>query len=228
MKHRLLTALIAIAALALAATPAALADNPNKDKDTYVQLLAINDFHGHVGVDDRARSGNDPSHDDRGANGRRRRAARVPRDLRQDAADGQHEHDVRRVRRPRRREPADVGALPRRADRRGDEPDGPRRVGHRQPRVRRGPGRDLPPDERRLPSRRRLPGRHAVLRLDLRLPRGERRLRRHERDGSARVRDPQGGQREDRVHRADLREHAARGRPVVDRGPRLPATRSRR
>ncbi len=48
MKHRLLTALIAIAALALAATPAALADNPNKDKDTYVQLLAINDFHGHV------------------------------------------------------------------------------------------------------------------------------------------------------------------------------------
>ena len=48
MKNRLLTALIAIAALALAATPSALADNPNKDKDTYVQLLAINDFHGHV------------------------------------------------------------------------------------------------------------------------------------------------------------------------------------
>jgi 5'-nucleotidase len=48
MKHRLLTALIAIAALALAATPAALADNPKKDKDTYVQLLAFNDFHGHV------------------------------------------------------------------------------------------------------------------------------------------------------------------------------------
>jgi 5'-nucleotidase len=40
----------ALAALALAAAPSALADNDklNKDKDTYVQLLAINDFHGHV------------------------------------------------------------------------------------------------------------------------------------------------------------------------------------
>jgi 5'-nucleotidase len=50
MRRRLLLVPAALAALALAAAPSALADNdkPKKDKDTYVQLLAINDFHGHV------------------------------------------------------------------------------------------------------------------------------------------------------------------------------------
>ena len=66
-------------------------------------------------------------------------------------------------RRPDRREPAAVRPVPRRAGDRGAERGRHRRRRHRQPRVRRGPRRDLPDDERRLPSRRRLPGRHAVL-----------------------------------------------------------------
>jgi 5'-nucleotidase len=50
MTRRLLLVPAALAALALAAAPTALADNdkPKKDNDTYVQLLAINDFHGHL------------------------------------------------------------------------------------------------------------------------------------------------------------------------------------
>ena len=51
MTRRLLTTLMGIAVLALAATPSAIADqggDGSKDNDTYVQLLAINDFHGHV------------------------------------------------------------------------------------------------------------------------------------------------------------------------------------
>ena len=49
MTRRLLTVLAATAMLALAATSSALAAKPEpKNKDTAVQLLAINDFHGHV------------------------------------------------------------------------------------------------------------------------------------------------------------------------------------
>ena len=44
MRRRLLTAATTVAAFALAAAPAAFA----KDKDTHVQLLGFNDFHGHV------------------------------------------------------------------------------------------------------------------------------------------------------------------------------------
>jgi 5'-nucleotidase len=40
--------LIAAFAFALAAAPAGLAQKPPKDKDTHVQLLGFNDFHGHV------------------------------------------------------------------------------------------------------------------------------------------------------------------------------------
>jgi 5'-nucleotidase len=48
MRKRLgLAALVAIGAL-VTALPAVAADNPKKDKDTHVQLLAFNDFHGHV------------------------------------------------------------------------------------------------------------------------------------------------------------------------------------
>ncbi len=45
------TLIVAAAALALALVPSALADaggDGKKDNDTYVQLLAINDFHGHL------------------------------------------------------------------------------------------------------------------------------------------------------------------------------------
>jgi 5'-nucleotidase len=48
MKRRLTAAVAAAVGLALAAAPAALADKGGKDKDTHVQLLAINDFHGHL------------------------------------------------------------------------------------------------------------------------------------------------------------------------------------
>ena len=49
MTRRLLTLLTGIAMLALVATSSALAAKPDpKVNDTFVQLLAINDFHGHV------------------------------------------------------------------------------------------------------------------------------------------------------------------------------------
>ncbi len=67
------------------------------------------------------------------------------------------EHDHRRRRRPDRRQPSDLGALPRRADDRGAQRDRPRRVGCRQPRVRRGRRRAPAHAERRLPPGRRLP-----------------------------------------------------------------------
>ena len=38
----------AVAAALVTALPATGAGNPNKQKDTSVQLLAFNDFHGHV------------------------------------------------------------------------------------------------------------------------------------------------------------------------------------
>jgi 5'-nucleotidase len=49
MKGKTIKALIAVCALALAAAPAGLAkEKPPKEKDTHVQLLGFNDFHGHV------------------------------------------------------------------------------------------------------------------------------------------------------------------------------------
>ena len=79
------------------------------------------------------------------------------------------------------------------------------------------------PARRRLPSGRRLPGRHAVLRLGLPVPGGERRPRGHGRPAPAAVQDRQHvDRREDRVHRRDLREHAARRHPDGRRRARLP------
>ena len=69
----------------------------------------------------------------------------------------------------------------------------------------------------RLSSRRRLPGRDAVLRLGLPVPRGERRQGRHGRPDPAAVPDRQDrDRRADRLHRRDVREHAA-GRHAVGR-----------
>ncbi len=65
-----------------------------------------------------------------------RRRRRVPRDARSGARGDEPEHRRRLRRRPDRREPAPVGALPRRADDRGDEPDRARLQRGRQPRVR--------------------------------------------------------------------------------------------
>ena len=57
-----------------------------------------------------------------------RRRRRVPRDAHQEAARAEPEHDHRRRRRPDRRDAADLGALPRRADDRGAQRDRPRRA----------------------------------------------------------------------------------------------------
>ena len=48
MRKRIGVAALAVVAALVTALPAVAADNPKKDKDTYVQLLAFNDFHGHV------------------------------------------------------------------------------------------------------------------------------------------------------------------------------------
>ena len=48
MTRKLFTTVLAAGAIALAAAPSALADKGGKDKDTHVQLLGFNDFHGHV------------------------------------------------------------------------------------------------------------------------------------------------------------------------------------
>ena len=108
-----------------------------------VQLLAINDFHGNL----------EPA-------GRGRLSARHPVPRAGGAVPG-HPHPPARAtnpntlvvvgRRPDRREPAAVGAFPRRAHHRGDERAGPRPECSRQPRVRRGRARAAAHAERRLP-----------------------------------------------------------------------------
>ena len=232
MRKRIGLAALAVVAALVTAMPAVAADKPKKDNDTYVQLLAFNDFHGHVqATNPRAVDpGHDPGRPDESEPGTgaivnqvvNAGGAEYLATTRQGAADDQREHDHRRLGRPHRREPAALGPVPRRAGDRGPEHRRPRRQRRRQPRVRRGPGRDLPDAERRLPPGGRVPGRHAVPRLDLRLPRRERLLRGHRRHGAAALRDPQGRQREDRVHRPHARGHAADRDPVGDRGPRVP------
>ena len=99
--------------------------------------------------------------------------------------------DRRLGRRPHRRQPAPVGAVPRRADDRGDEPDRPRLQRRRQPRVRRGRGRAPADAERRLPPGRRLPRRRRLRRRRLPLPRRQRRLRDDRQDALPGLQDPQ-------------------------------------
>ena len=141
-----------------------------------------------------------------------------------------HREQLRRRRgRHDRRQPAGVGALPRRADDRGAEHDRPRRRRRRQPRVRRGHRRAAahavrqPPRRRRVPSRRRLPGRHAVPRRAAsrtwpptsssraRTGRSSRPTRSSKVDGAKIA-----------LHRHDLRGDADRRDAVRRRGARLP------
>ena len=137
-----------------------------------VQLLAINDFHGKLL----------PPAGSAGLVGPCRPAAPStwPRHIRQ--LEPQPEHARRVRRRPDRRQPAAVRALPRRADHRGDEPDRPglNAVGNHEfdegaDRAAAHAERRLPPG-RRVPRRRRLPGRR------LPVPRRQRRRRGHRQD----------------------------------------------
>ena len=180
MRRITTAALIVIAALLV--VPSAIAGRGGdgaKDNDTRVQILAINDFHGHVEPNTPGTIQIGQSRNAAGAivnevvpaGGAEYLATHVK------GSDHELEHDHRRLRRPDRREPAAVGAVPRRAGDRGAQRRRAGRQRRRQPRVRRGPRRDLPDDERRLPSGRRLPGRDAVPRVGLRLPRCERLLR---------------------------------------------------
>ncbi len=159
---------VAVAAALVAAAPAA-AQPPRKP--VRVQLLGINDFHGHLEPTTPGRVRPDGP---RVGPGRRRRR-RVPR-ARRAAAAPQQPADARRLRgRSDRRQPAAVGAVPRRADDRGDEPDRARHQRRRQPRARRGRQRAAPHAVRRLPSRRGLHRRRRLRRRALLVPGRERR-----------------------------------------------------
>ena len=138
-----------------------------RPKTTSVQLLAINDLHGHLQPNTPGRSRSAAatrcSRTACRPAGRRRpcpqAASRTSRRRSRRCATENTEHAHRRRRRPDRREPARLGAVPRRADDRGDELDRDGRERRRQPRVRRGRRRAAPHAERRLPPRRRLSGR---------------------------------------------------------------------
>ena len=160
--RRTIAVLAALGLMLVAAAPQALAaEGPKKnDKDTKVQLLAFNDFHGNL-EPPAGSSGRIAVSSER--DGRRGRGG-VPRDAHQAAARAELEHDHGRRRRPDRREPAHVGTVPRRADDRGDEPSRSPGLGGREPRVRRRSERAPAHAERRLPPGRRLPGRDAVRR----------------------------------------------------------------
>ena len=170
-----LVALCALVVFVLAlATDSIRSSGRPKAKETLVQLLAINDFHGNLqppsGSSGRIAVG--PGGETVNAGG-----VRVPRHLDQVAAHDQSEHHHGGRRRPHRGEPAHLGALPRRADDRVDERARPRRHRRRQPRVRRGHRRAPshavrePARRQRLPPGRRLPGRDALRRLALPVPR---------------------------------------------------------
>ena len=140
---RLLAVVLALVAL-LALPGAALAAKP---RDKHVQLLAINDLHGHLAPNTPGTIQVGCCNPVRNTHGRADRVDaedraggrhRVPRHAHQDAAGHEPEHDHGRRRRPDRREPARLGALPRRAHDRGVELDRHGRHRRRQPRVRRG------------------------------------------------------------------------------------------
>ena len=99
-----------------------------------------------------------------------RRRSRVPGHAREEPRGDQPQQHRGLGRRPHRGQSAGVGAVPRRAHHRGDEPDRPGPQRGREPRVRRGRRGAAPDAGRRLPPRRRLPGRRPVRRRRLRLP----------------------------------------------------------
>ena len=176
--------LLPLVLVALLLTPALATAKPSNDVN--VQLLGLNDFHGNLERhrrDDRAR----PRLAAR--TGRRRRVPRHPRPQLEAAASRNTPGRVGG--RPDRRQPAAVGAVPRRADDRGDEPDRPRPERGRQPRVRRGRRRAAAHAARRVPPGRRLPRRRPTSTArDFRVPRGQRRACGHRQDAVPAVRDP--------------------------------------
>ena len=137
--------------------------------------------------------------------GRRRRAHG---DAGPATARGAQQHDLRRRRRPDRREPVPVGDVPRRADHRVAVDDGARDRLRRQSRIRRGQGRTAADAERRLPSGRRLPGAASLQGREIPLSRRQHHREEHRQDRASRLRD-QGVRRHSRgLHRADLEGHA--------------------
>ena len=217
--------------LVLGASQALAAKSPGNAQHTSVQLLAINDLHGHLAPTTPGtvqvgccnpvltNGGSDRLDAEDGA----RRRHRVSRHAHQDASHRELQHDHRRRRRPDRREPARVRALPRRADDRGAELDRPGRRRGRQPRVRRGRSRAPAHADGGLSSGRRVPGRSPFAGAFFQylaanvfyegtdetiLPEYE-------------VQD--GRRQEDRLHRADPRGHADDRDADRGRGPRVPA-----
>ena len=156
--------------------------------------------------------------------GRRRR---VPGHPRAHPARGQPQHRVRVRRRHDRRDAAAVGALPRRADDRGLQPDGPRLQQRRQPRVRRRRRRAASDAERRLPPGRRLRRRRRLRRGRLRLPGRQRCLQDTGEDDlpALRVRHFNGVKVGVRGH--DARGHAAHRHARLASPPSTSSTRRR-
>ena len=153
--------------------------------------------------------------------GRPRGRRRLPRQPAAHAAPAEPQHPDRLGRRPDRRQPAAVGTVPRRADDRGHERDGPRPQRRRQPRVRRGRHGAPAHAERRLRPRQQLPQRD-LRRSRLRVPGGERGLQGHGRADLPALRHQEVRQHQGRLHRDDPRgdpEHRLR---VRDPGRGLP------
>ena len=145
-----------LATAALLSMLATAAVGAPKKPTVDVQLLAINDFHGNL-EPPTGSGGQRPDPD--GHRSSLAASSTSPRTCARLEAENPNTIADRRRRRPDRRQPAAVGAVPRRADHRGDERPRPRRQRRRQPRVRRGHQRAAAHAERRLPPDRRLPRR---------------------------------------------------------------------
>ncbi len=195
----------------------------HKPKDVKVQLLSINDFHGNLqtsttgGIRPPTPAGGTAPAPHPG--GRRR----GPRQLPARARAQEPQHADRRRGRPDRRQPAAVGALPRRAHDRGHEPARARPRVRRQPRVRRRRRRAQAHAARRLSPDRRLQGRRRLRGREVPLP-GRQRGQQAQRQAVLQaLRDPSLPGQEDRVHRHDARgdaEHRRAGghlEPLVPR-----------
>ena len=215
MKMRKTILMLAALAVAIVAAPSALAKPGPKEKPpklTTVKLLAFNDFHGHLepktpgSISVGCCTPNPTTGVFTPINVPAGGAEYFATHMKALGSEG-HRHVRRQRRRLDRRQPAAVGPVPRRADDRVHELPRPRHDRRRQPRVRRGQGRATAdavrqprvrrrrPERRhvvhacparRLPSGRRLPGRHAVLRLRLPVPRCERDRHEHRQPAPAR------------------------------------------
>ena len=165
MRH-LFCRLLAALTLAMALEPCSRAQAQAAPVE--LRILAINDFHGYLrpppgGIriadpDDKTKKIAVPA-------GGAEHMATLVKQLRA----GAQEHDLRRRRRPDRRQPVPVGDVSRRAHHRIAVDDGARGRLRRQPRIRRGQGRTAADAEWRLPSGRRLPGAASVPRREVSL-----------------------------------------------------------